>query len=95
MTDMECTADSGRVISSPWLSVRQAADYLSLSVNQIRKMIEANKIPYHRLDPDQDRSRILINKRELDASILLGKNILLHSPTSTERKRIGFLISDD
>lgn len=92
---MGVTADTVNNFSSPWMTVKQTAKYLTLSENQVRKMLDANKIPFHRLNPDMKRSKIYLHKRELDASIILGRNVLTSPPSSLEKRRIEYLLIDD
>ncbi|MDD5764655.1 MAG: helix-turn-helix domain-containing protein [Candidatus Marinimicrobia bacterium] len=54
-----------------WLSVRQLAEYLSLSASSIRKMISAGTIPFKRL-PTADGGSIRFNRRQIDLWLLSG-----------------------
>ena len=54
-----------------WLSVRQCAEYLSLSESTIRKMVTAGSIPYRRL-PTAEGGAIRFNRKQIDLWLLTG-----------------------
>ena len=57
---------------SIWLSIPEVSKYVKVSESQIRKLISKGKIPYRRLGSNS-KSRILVNKKMLDLSIIYGK----------------------
>jgi len=54
-----------------WLSVKQCADYLSVSASTIRKMVSAGTIPFKRL-PTADGGAIRFNRKQIDLWLLSG-----------------------
>lgn len=56
-----------------WMNIQDAADYLSLSVRSLYRLIEKNKIPYKYIPGTK---RIRFKKRHLDIWLETGKNIL-------------------
>jgi excisionase family DNA binding protein len=57
-------ATSGLAPESPWLTVREAADYLRTSPAAIYKRISRKQLVAHR----PEGSRIMLHRDELDAS---------------------------
>lgn len=53
--------------ASPWMDIRRAADYLGCSVERVRKLVMARKVPFHQ---DQPGARIFFHRRELDEWLL-------------------------
>jgi excisionase family DNA binding protein len=53
--------------SSPWMTARQAADYLGCSVSRIRSLTLTGELPHHR-----DGRRPLYHRDELDEFIRAG-----------------------
>ena len=78
--------------SKTWMSVSEAAIYLSISQSQLRNLINSGRLPSKKLYPDKSRSKILLNKRQIDLSIMLERNSVRRKPTSAELKRIEGLI---
>ena len=74
--------------SKTWMSIPEAAKYLSISQSQIRNLINSGRIPSKRLYPEKNRSKILLNKRQLDISIMLDRNSLRRKPTRAELRNI-------
>jgi len=68
---------------SRFMTVKEASEYLRISVSKTRKMIAAGKIPIHRID-----GKILLNCRELDYLILTGTA----KPTKRQREAVECLI---
>ena len=54
-----------------WLSVRQCAEYLSLSESTIRKLVASGNIPYRRL-PTGEGGAIRFNRKQIDLWLLSG-----------------------
>ena len=75
-----------------WMSVSEAAIYLSISQSQLRNLIYSGQLPSKKLYPEKSRSKILLNKRQLDISIMLGRNPMKRKPTRAEIKSIEGLI---
>ena len=84
--------DLSKIESKTWMSIREAAIYLSISQSQIRNLINSGRIPSRRLYPEKKRSKILLNKRQLDVSIMLGRNSMRRRPTRAELKSLEGLI---
>jgi len=80
------------IVSKTWMSIPEAAIYLSISQSQIRNLINSGRIPSKRLYPEKSRSKILLNKRQIDLSIMLERNSIRHRPTRAEIKRFEGLI---
>ena len=57
------TVDRG----SPWMTTRQAADYLGCSTSRIRTLTLTGELPHHR-----DGRRALYHRDELDAFVRAG-----------------------
>lgn len=57
-------ADESR---SPWLTARQAADYIAAPLSRVRKLTMSDDLPHHR-----DGRRVLYHRQELDAFIRSG-----------------------
>jgi excisionase family DNA binding protein len=57
-------------ISEEWLTTKQAAEYLQLSVSEIHNLCSAGKIVYYKL-ADGKRSRYL--RRDLDELLLQNR----------------------
>lgn len=74
------------------MSVSEAAIYLSISKSQLRNLLKTDRLPFKRLYPEKSRSMILLNKRQLDISIMLERNPMRRKPTRAELKRIEGLI---
>jgi excisionase family DNA binding protein len=55
---------------SLWMDIEKVADYLSVSVSKIRKMVAQDRIPHSRLT-DSKKSKLLFNRHEIDFWILL------------------------
>jgi len=70
-----------------WISVKEAADYLGLSQSQIRNLINEGVLPAHRI-----KGVIRLNIREIDASILLGRNTAKRRLSSNEQRKIGGIL---
>jgi len=68
--------------SPAWLSVRQLAEYLSVSASSIRKMISAGTIPFKRL-PTAEGGSIRFNRKQIDLWLLSGDM----KPTARTRAR--------
>lgn len=71
-----------------WLDVKQAAGYLNISESLLRKLIGNNEIPFTRIG-ESDRSKILLNRKELDFWLLLKKD----NSNKRERKKVKDYIS--
>ena len=78
--------------SKTWMSVSEAANYMSISQSQLRNLLKSGRLPYKKLYPEKSRSKILLNKRQLDLSIMLERNSLRRKPTRAELKSIEGLI---
>lgn len=74
--------------SSPWMDIETVANYLNVSVSQIRKMVANNQIPYSRLR-DSKKSDLLFNRHEIDFWILLKDE----RNNKRERKKVKDYIS--
>jgi len=72
-----------------WLSVRQVADYLSLSSSTIRKLISTGQIPYKRL-PLAESGAIRFNRRLIDLWLLSGEV----KPTARARQTFAEFVDD-
>jgi excisionase family DNA binding protein len=57
--------------ASPWLTVADAARYLSLSEHAVRKLLDRHAIPRHQLVPG---GRILLRRTDLDAYLDSGRS---------------------
>ncbi|TFB09178.1 DNA-binding protein [Candidatus Marinimicrobia bacterium MT.SAG.2] len=75
-----------------WMSISEAAIYLSISQSQLRNLINSGRLPSKKLYPEKSRSKILLNKRQLDVSIMLGRNSMRRRPTRAELKSLEGLI---
>lgn len=60
-------------LNSTWLSISEVSRYLKISESTLYKMIHSGTIPYKRIGHGS-KSKILINRRMLDLSILYGKS---------------------
>ena len=56
-----------------WMNIHEAADYLSLSIRSLYRLIKKNKIPYKYIPGTK---RIRFKKRHLDIWLETGKNVL-------------------
>ena len=84
--------DLSQLESKTWMSIPEAAIYMSISQSQIRKLLNSGRLPYKKLYPEKSRSKILLNKRQLDLSIMLERNSLRRKPTRAELKSLDGLI---
>ena len=84
--------DLSHLESKTWMSVSEAAIYLSISQSQLRNLINSGRLPSKKLYPEKSRSKILLNKRQIDLSIVLERNSLRRKPTRAELKSIEGLI---
>lgn len=84
--------DLSHLESKTWMSIPEAAIYLSISQSQIRNLINSGRIPSKRLYPEKNRSKILLNKRQIDLSIMFERNSIRRKPTRAELKSIEGLI---
>jgi len=84
--------DLPQIESKTWMSIREAAIYLSISQSQLRNLINSGRLPSKKFYPEKSRSKILLNKRQIDLSIMLERNSLRRKPTRAELKRIEGLI---
>ncbi len=73
---------------SPWMSVKQTANYLKLGETKVRQLIRAGEIPHKRID-----GSIRVHRKMLDQSILLDRNVDLKAPTQRESKRLKKLLN--
>lgn len=48
-------------MTSPWMNIRTAAEYLDLPIERLYKLRQARKIPHYKQD-----GRLLFNRDELD-----------------------------
>ena len=55
-------------VTTRWLSIEQAAQYLTLSRDQIDKLVGEGTLTKHKLGP-HPRSRVLLAKSDLDAYV--------------------------
>ena len=78
--------------SKTWMSVSEAAIYLSISQSQLRNLLNSGRLPSKKLYPEKSNSKILLNKRQIDLSIMLERNSLRRRPTRAELKNIEGLI---
>lgn len=78
--------------SKTWMSIAEAAIYLSISQSQLRNLINSGRIPSKRLYPEKSKSKILLNKRQIDLSVMLERNSIRCRPTRAELKSIEGLI---
>jgi len=62
----------GKKINSTWLDIKQTSNYLHISESSLRKHISKGEIPVRRIGHGS-KSKILVNRRMLDLSILYGK----------------------
>ena len=84
--------DLSKIESKTWMSIREAAIYLSISQSQLRNLINSGRLPSKKLYPEKSRSKILLNKRQIDLSIMLERNSMRRKPTRAELKRIEGMI---
>ncbi|MHA1877170.1 MAG: helix-turn-helix domain-containing protein [Promethearchaeota archaeon] len=61
-----------RGFQSTWLDINQTSSYLHISESSLRKHIAKGEIPFRRIGHGS-KSKILVNRRMLDLSILYGK----------------------
>jgi len=83
LTKLEAIENKLNGMYSRFMTVKEASEYLRISVSKTRKMIAAGKIPIHRID-----GKILMNRRELDYLILTGTS----KPTKRQIEKIQCLI---
>lgn len=60
-------SDNSAVNSSPYLTTKEAADYIKASKRTIERMIKNNQIKYYPINQEKNRSKYLIKKKDLDA----------------------------
>lgn len=62
--------------SSPWLTIKEACNYLKCGSTKIRQLIECGELPSYRLDKNK-RSVIRILKRDINHYMLFQKKVRL------------------
>ena len=70
-----------------WISVKEAAEYLGLSESQIRNLINKGALPAHRL-----KGTIRLNIREIDTTLLLGRNTAKRRLSNQEKQKLGGIL---
>lgn len=69
-----------------WMNIHEAADYLSLSIRSLYRLINKNKIPYKYIPGTK---KIRFKKRHLDIWIETGKNVMTDRVTTRMLKEIN------
>lgn len=67
----ELKKDVGKLRNNTWFSIPEAAEYLSVSVRTLYRLINDNKIPFKTIP---ETNKIRFKKRHLDIWIETGKN---------------------
>lgn len=81
----------GRV-TSPWLTMAEAATFARCSKRKIEQLCALRHLPDFPLDPSLDRSPRLIHRKHLTAFLLTGKNAKTQRLSSEERKLVDELL---
>ena len=58
--------------SSPWMTVKEASEYLKISKSKLYKLISGSNIPFKRIGIGQN-AKILFSRRSLDLWLITGK----------------------
>ena len=77
---------------SPWMSTREAAEYLRCSLSKINRLAERGLLRYRRLDADAQKSKRLFDRRELTAYLVTGRNPDAHRLSPAERSLVDQLL---
>ena len=72
--------------SRTWLSVKETARHIGLSESQVRALIRDNILPAHKI-----KGALRLNVKEVDATIIVGRNVSKRRLNKQEKLRIGDL----
>ncbi|MBL7136923.1 MAG: helix-turn-helix domain-containing protein [Candidatus Marinimicrobia bacterium] len=65
-------------VSSPYLSVDEAAKYLKISESSVRRLLKNGRIPYQRISignkGKSTTTKILISKKQIDLFVFYGSS---------------------
>ena len=77
---------------SPWLTSKEAADYLRCSTRQIEKLSQLGLLPFRRQDPTSPKSPRLYPRKHLTGFLVSGCNPEEHRLSAAERKLVEELL---
>lgn len=77
---------------TPWMSSKEAANYLRCSSSKVEDLTNAGLLPHRRLDPRSARSRRLYHRRDLTAYLVAGRNPHSSPLSVAEKKQIKELV---
>ncbi|MCH8908518.1 MAG: helix-turn-helix domain-containing protein [Candidatus Heimdallarchaeota archaeon] len=73
---------------TPWLSSKEAANYLRCSSSKLEDLTTSGLIPFRRLDPRSPRSPRLFHRWDLDAYLVAGRNPHSSPLSASERRQL-------
>ena len=77
---------------SPWMTVKEASDYLRCSPRKIESLTTRGLLPYKRQDPTCPRSPRLYHRRHLTAYLVAGINPVEHRLSPEEKRLVEELL---
>lgn len=77
---------------SPWLTTKEAADYLHCSTRKVEELTRRGLLPYRRQVPTSPKSPRLYHRKHLTAYLVAGRNPEKHRLSAAERQEVEELL---
>ncbi len=58
---------------SPWYTLKESAEYMRCGVTKVRSLIDACQLRSHRLDHTNEKSTVLVHRKDMDALLLFER----------------------
>ena len=71
------TLTEKNINNSPWLTIKEACDYVKCGRTKMMQIINSGNLKYYRLDKNRNQSGLRILKRDLNRYMLFDKKVRL------------------
>ena len=79
---------SKAIPSTPWMTTKEAAEFLRCSVRKVEDLVYKGLLPYKRLDVAAEKSPRLFHRQHLTGYLVAERNPVQPRLSPTERKMV-------
>lgn len=83
---------SKAIPTTPWMTTREAAEFLRCSVSKVEQLVYKGLLPYKRLDVTGKRSQRLFHRKHLTGYLVAERNPVQPRLSPAERKMVEELL---
>jgi len=92
LTDLKSLL-SKAIPTTPWMTTKEAAEFLRCSVSKVEQLVYKGLLPYKRLDVTCERSPRLFHRKHLTGYLVAERNPVQPRLSTAERKMVEELLS--